>query len=320
MKLLNSSVLLLALFMVAFVTRESRAGSPVSYTLKCSVGGKKFTYIGTASSSRWGTRPDGKPYGSWTFPDPLAVCPDNGLVMYREFSKQDVRSLRHLIATPEYQRLRNADTPYYRAYWLMGQLQEPLENQLWVLQQASWESDFQLERKAHYQREFAQRARELPRPEGKDDLTWIVTQISAANALRELEKFDEALQLLDSLDLKSLDVPVPEQKVSGTTASGHGKFIENHAEIRAAEARRSWSRHAESLRTVILRRDGSSEPIDMVPLRVASERCDQYPRTLPEYQAVCESDAMRAQRERQAKMRALMTPAAVPAPAPSESK
>ncbi len=328
MKLLHAFLPACALVMMLSASRESQAGSPVSYTLKCPVGGKKFTYIGTASSSTWGSRPDGKPYGSWTFPSPLAVCPDNGLVMYREFSKEEVRKLKGLITRPEYSRMRTRDTPYYVAYWLSGQFQQPVEEQLWLLLQASWESDFELERKAHYQREFVQRAVEWTRPQGEDDFFWAVTQLRAVNALRELGEFVEATRLLDSIDLKSLDVPVPAEQVTGTTASGHGKFIGNHAEIQSAQVRRGWLRRAEGLRTLIARSDGSSEPIDMVPLRIASERCRTYPQTLPEYKAVCESDAMRAQRDREEKMRALMTPAAAPSttpapvasPAPAESK
>lgn len=311
--------LLCALMLALALVSEVQGGSPVSVQMKCPVGGKKFTYISTASMSQWGSRPDGKPYGSWTFPMPLPECPDNGLVVYREFNKDELKSLKTLLASPEYRQLRSdGDVPYYRAYWLMGKLGDPAINQLWVLQQATWESDGQPPRKLRYQDEFVRRARALPKPEaGEDDLPWMVMQFRAANALRELERFEEATQLLDAIPLGSLDVPVPAEKVSGTTASGLGKQIENYGEIRAAQSRRSWMSYPEQQRIAIARHDSSSEPLDMVPLRVAMDLCPTYPRAAPEYKTVCESEAMRAQLEKARKMRELMSQPTAPAPGPA---
>jgi hypothetical protein len=299
----------------------AQAGSPMPVEMKCPVGGKKFTYISTSSMSQWGSRPDGKPYGSWTFPMPLAECPDNGLVMYRDFSRPEIKALKALLATPEYQQLRDADTPYYRAYWLMGRLGDPLDQQLWVLQQASWESDLNPVRKRRYQEEFVQAARRYSRPEPpRDDLGWIATQLRAANALRELQKFDEALQLLDSTPRESLDVPVPEEKVSGTTPSGLGKKVENYGEIQAARSRRSWLRYAEALRAVVIRHDSSSEPIDMVPVRIAAQMCIDQPSSAAEHTQVCNSEAIKQQLEKAGKIRALLnSPLPPPPPPPAEN-
>jgi hypothetical protein len=297
----------------------AQAGSPMPVEMKCPVGGKKFTYISTASMSQWGSRPDGKPYGSWTFPMPLAVCPDNGLAMYRNFSKPEIKTLKGLLATPEYQQLRSADTPYYLAYWLMDRLGDPLDQRLWVLQQASWESDMNPVRKRRYQEEFVQRARGYSRPEPpQDDLGWIATQLRAANALRELEKFDEALQLLDSTPRESLDVAVPGEKVSGTTPSGLGKTVENYGEIQAARTRRSWLHYAEALRAVIVRHDPSSEPIDMVPVRVAAQMCVSQPSSAAEYTQVCHSEAIKQQLEKAEKIRSLLNSPPPPPPPPAE--
>jgi hypothetical protein len=278
--------------------------------MKCPLGGKPFTHIGTATSSQWGSRPDGKPYGSWTFPMPLPVCPDNGLVVYREFTREDIRRLKPLVATPEYQAARKQDTTYYLAQWLMRQLDEPLDQRLRMLQQASWQSDLQFDRKRAYQEEYVRRASEYARPDDpKAELNWFAIQLRAANALRELKKFDEAMLWLDALPLQSLVVEIPPAQPDNG----------NHAERVDAAHRRDWLRYADSLRKVIARKDSSSEPIDMVPTRVAANLCVGYPTTLPEYKVVCESEGMRHQRERAAKMRELLnTPAAAPAPAPAD--
>jgi hypothetical protein len=313
-------LLCLSLTLALALVCAAWAGSPMPVQMKCPVGGKKFTYISTATSSQWGSRPDGKPYGSWTFPMPLPECPDNGLVMYREFKPAEIKLLKKLLASSEYrQLLSNADVPYYRAYWLMGKLGEVAVDQVWVLQQAAWEADLRPELKKRYQDEFVQRVRALPRPEdAQGEMTWIVMSFRAANALRELARFDEALQLLDAVPTASLDVPVPAEKVIGTTESGLGKKIENYGEIRAAQSRRSWLSYPEQQRVAIARHDSSSEPIDMVPLRVAMDLCLTYPRSTPEYQKVCESEAMRAQLARAKKMRELMSQPAAPAtPAPT---
>jgi hypothetical protein len=296
-----------------------QAGTPMPVDMKCPVGGKKFTYISTSSMSQWGSRPDGKPYGSWTFPMPLAECPDNGLAMYRDFSKPEIKTLKALLATPEYRQLRSADTPYYRAYWLMGRLNDPLDQRLWVLQQASWESDLNPARKRRYQEEFVQEAKGYSRPEPpQDDLGWIATQLRAANALRELEKFDEAMQLLDATPRESLDVPVPGEKVSGTTPSGLGKTVENYGEIQAARSRRSWLHYAEALRAVIVRHDPSSEPIDMVPTRVAAQMCVHRASSAAEYTQVCNSEAIKQQLEKAEKIRSLLD-TQPPPPPPAEN-
>jgi hypothetical protein len=267
------------------------AGMPVMKEMKCPVGGKKFTYETTASFTRWGSRPDGKPYGSWVFPLAFPVCPDNGLVVYGEFSPDEVEILKPLVASDTYQAMRKVDTPYYLAQWLMREFDAPPQNVLWMLLQASWEADGNAALKARYQREYVELAAKYPKPESGDDLDWIVTQARAVNALRELGQFDAALALQEKLPLHSLDVPVPEEKVSGTTPSGLGKQIENGAQIRAAEARRSWIAYFDKMKVVIQRGDASAEPLDMIPARVAAEHCMKQPDlSKPEIKSVCESE------------------------------
>jgi hypothetical protein len=267
------------------------AGTPVVKEMKCPVGGKKFKYETTATLSRWGSRPDGKPYGSWVFPLAFPVCPDNGLVVYAEFSPDAVKILKPLVASDTYQVMRKVDTPYYLAQWLMRRFDAPPQNVLWMLLQASWEADGNPALKARYQREYVELSAKYPKPESGDDLEWIVTQARAVNALRELGQFDAALALQEKVPLQSLDVPVPEEKVSGTTPSGLGKYIENSAEIRAAEARRSWITYFDKMKSVIQRGDASAEPLDMIPARVAAEHCMKQPDlSKPEIKSVCESE------------------------------
>src|SRR5262245_54423951 len=107
------------------------AGTPTPVQKTCPVGGKPFIYTTTSSLSTWGQRPDGKPYTSWIAPMPMAVCPDNGLVIYKEFSDEEITLLQTLIRTSEYQSLRS-ETPRYRAAWLLQRLdKDAVLSRLW---------------------------------------------------------------------------------------------------------------------------------------------------------------------------------------------
>jgi hypothetical protein len=102
--IMQAAVLSIGLFFAQ--ATPSYAGIPTPVEMTCPVGGKKFTFISTMSYSNWGSRPDGKPYGSWTFPMPVPDCPDNGLVLYKKFSDEEIKQLKLLLKTPGFQRVR----------------------------------------------------------------------------------------------------------------------------------------------------------------------------------------------------------------------
>jgi hypothetical protein len=72
--------------------------------MTCPIGGKAFTFNTTSSHSSWGARPDGKPYGSWAFPLALPECPDNGLVLFKDYTPEEVAKLEPIVASEAYQR------------------------------------------------------------------------------------------------------------------------------------------------------------------------------------------------------------------------
>lgn len=225
------------------------AGMPVRQTMKCPIGDSSFEFTTTASYSIFGSRPDGKPYGSWEFPLALPVCPTNGLVIYKEFSKAEVAKLTGLVASGEYKALA-ADVPYYRAAWLMRELGGTKKDVAWMINQASWQADGRPELKRRYQREFLVAAEDLPKPEAGDDLMTIGLQFRAANAQRELGAFDAATAKLRGLTLASLGVPATSKT--------------NKLDESASEQRDGWLQYARALEKVIARHDASAEPIDMI--------------------------------------------------------
>lgn len=260
------------------------AGRPVTETMTCPIGGGSFSFTTTASYSTYGERPDGKPYGSWTFPLALPECPDNGLVLYKQYTAEEVAKLEPLVASEAYQALRKEDTPYYRAYWLMKQMGLGPERYLWALLQAGWEAQDRPELRKRYLAELAEASAAVPpRPE---DLNWIGMEGRAVNALRELGRFDEALARLAKVPLASLDVP------AGAGAS------------QEAKSRRGWHTFFTAIKPVIERRDPSIEPLDMLPRSVAFGRCLDLADKLSEFdKAFCATESAGVEELRAARVK-----------------
>jgi hypothetical protein len=248
---------LAAIASLATSAAAAQAGTPVRVQLQCPVGGERFTYVSTASMSTWGQRPDGKPYGSWTFPTPLPECPSNGLVLFKdEFTRRETSELRNLIAEPAYIAMRETDTPYYRARWLMRRLEPESTEAIWLLLQASWEAPDGSEQRSRYLREFAEEVATLS-PSAQD---WVMLQLRAANAWRELGEFDVATTILAALPTPTA-VDVAEQDEDAWVREDAAAQTEAVAQYRLL------------LQAVIDRRDASIEPLDMLPEMEAARRC-----------------------------------------------
>ncbi|MDT9599859.1 hypothetical protein [Sphingosinicella rhizophila] len=250
------SVLIAGLLAAA---QASPPAEPAIVEISCPIGGASFDYVRPVPEAVTGLRPDGKPYSGATYPPALPECPDNGLVLYKDYDEAEIAKLKPVIESADYQAQRGTDTAYYRAYRLMRVLGEAPDDYLWTLLQASWEADDRPELRTRYLTELVEAAAEVPaRPE---DLNWIGMEARTVNALRELGRFNEARARLASLPLASLDVAVPEA----------GKASE--AEIRSARSRRNWSIYFKLLAGAIDRWDASMEPPDMIPRTVALARC-----------------------------------------------
>ena len=234
------------------MTFQVRAGIPVTEKMTCPIGGATFDFTTTGSYSTWGQRPDGKPYGSWEFPMALPECPDNGLVLYKQYTPEEVAKLEPLVASAAYQALRKEDTSYYRAHWLMREMGLDPIDYLFVLLQASWQADARPELRARYLAEFAEGTAKLDAD--PKNINWIGMEGRAVNALRELGRFDEAAARLEKIPLTALNAASADKTEQARN--------------------RAWLEYFADLKKVIARQDASSEPFDMVPRRVALTRCD----------------------------------------------
>ena len=222
------------------------AGTPYVKEMTCPVGGKTFSHTATGSYSTWGSRPDGKPYGSWIFPMPIPECPTNRLVMFRDFEEEEIGELTALIESDEYRALYG-ETTYYRAQWLADRLTDETPKP-WLLMRAVWQTDEAVDKRPDYLAEFADRAGALPLEPTDFDLVYL--RFLTANAYRELSRFDEALATLDTIPLASLPQDDDEW---------------------------SWLvEHIGLLAEVIRLEDTSAEPLRLIPSNIATWQCEDW--------------------------------------------
>jgi hypothetical protein len=255
--MMTRSLLLAPLAAFALSSAAQAATPTVRRAMTCPIGGEAFDYRQPVSSAALGMRPDGKPYGTSAAPPPLPECPGNGLVLYKDYTADEVKILEALLASEDYQALRKTDTQYYRAYWLMRQMGVGPEDYLWALLQASWEAEGKPELRARYLGELAAASAKVP--PAPADIDWIGMEGRAIDALRELGRFDEAAARLARVPLGRLDVAVP--------AGGSEKAVAE------AKVKRGWLTFFQQLKAAIARRDASIEPFDMIPRTVALGYC-----------------------------------------------
>jgi hypothetical protein len=195
-----------------------------------------------------GRRPDGKPYSEVPFPRPLPECPDNGLVVFADFTPVERDELGKWIATPVYQSMRKSESPFYRAYWLATKIRKPEADAIEQLLPAIWEAkaddgySSSRRRTVRYQRVLISAVEHLSPAVSLDDRVWLKGQ--AANALREMGQFDAAERMTESA----------EAELPHTTRPALAVYFQK-------------------LEAVIARHDRGDEPLDMIPDVQASLIC-----------------------------------------------
>lgn len=211
-----------------------------SMEMTCPVGGQRFTAVTTTMWSITGQRPDGKPYSEVPFPRPLPECPDNGLVVFADFTPAEIAELANWIATPVYQSMRKTESSFYRAYWLAVKIHRSQAEAVAQLMPAIWEAkendrnDPKRPATTRYQRVLIEAANTLSPTVSVDDRGWIKAR--AANALREMGKFDAAEKMREAAAAEQ----------PATPPAGLSKYLDK-------------------LKAVIARHDRSDDPLDMIP-------------------------------------------------------
>ena len=218
----------------------------------CPVGGEKFDFTTTASYTIFGSRPDGKPFGSWMFPLEMPECPSNGLVIFDEFTEADKLALASALNDEAYTAVRKTDTSYYRAMWLARAIGRDIRAQTYLLRQAIWQTDDNSALRQRYFGEYLALAPVMPRDSFSSEDLWL--NLSFANAERELGQFDAARTRLAAVDLGGLRL---------------GK----DSDETVAEMTSRYQAYAAKMLTAIARGDDDAEPIDMMDDNQATYAC-----------------------------------------------
>jgi hypothetical protein len=196
-------------FAVAAIPISTCASTSQQVEMMCPYDGTKFTAMLQASGTAFGVYLDSKRYGAIVDPWPLAVCPTNGFVFFKEeFADAELEKLGPIVLSPAYQSLKD-ETPYYRAAWLMERSGASHIDVTFTLLQATWEADQTPDRYARYAKELIAR---LPQDIGAaNDREKPRLQIIRSELLRRIGRFDEAQQSLAPL-LRDAD-PVSDEGV-----------------------------------------------------------------------------------------------------------
>lgn len=268
------SALAISIFLLCGV--PARATTWFEVTKECPIGGKKFKSQEMGSNSYFGQRPDGRPYSPSPIP-PIDECPDNGFVIFDEtFTKEELSQLTSLVASSEYKELQASETRHYRAWWLMKKIgRDPYQLAIRLLF-ASWETDQNSDRKARYQSAFASQALALEFSEERRE-NWFWLRMRAANALRETGSFEDSEAVISS-------AMVAERMPRETDQQEGANWL------------------AQGLRALNADRNAHPEPANLIPPRMALERCQIKDISAAETKA-CDSQAVKDEAEEQRKWR-----------------
>ena len=168
----------------------SQAMTQFTTEMTCPYDGVKFTTTFQGSGTSFDVTLDLQQVGAIMTPWPLATCPTNGFVFYKDkFSDAELETLRPFVLSDEYQALRDQPT-YYRAAWLLDHAGASHWQVTWALVQANWQNHA-----------FAAKILErLPQDiaEAKSDQQ-ITLKLLDGDLLRQFGRLAEAKQVFDRL-------------------------------------------------------------------------------------------------------------------------
>ena len=128
------------LLMSSITAPTSLARTTATVTLKCPIGGERFTARLERSGVVQCRRFDFKRIGPVMEPPSLPECPSNGFVMFTEtMSDADIKKLTPWVLSHEYQTEVRPHAPYYRVARTHEYLGRKPDLVGWHLLQASWQ-------------------------------------------------------------------------------------------------------------------------------------------------------------------------------------
>ena len=151
--------------------------SAATYTKKefiCPLDGSVFEATMAVSGTSFEQQLDLKPFGPMPAPWPLARCPSNGFVIYKEeFSADEIDRLKRYVLSPAYQALREDNSDYYLAAQLLQFMDADADEVAWSLLQATWEVEADATRYRRYAQEALAKFSELLTKPRADRQEWV---------------------------------------------------------------------------------------------------------------------------------------------------
>lgn len=194
-----------ALLAVAALSAPAAATTLVEAEGVCPIGGETFTYMEVTSTSRQGQRYDLAPLGAQGGqPLPLPECPGNGLILFQEFSEDDIATLTPYVNSPEYRALAATETQYYRAYKLAEHLGAGAGRADMLLLQATWQADGDAYRR--YVRELLPRLDQSGAGEAAGSDPWWSNRLLRSELYRRIADFALAATMLDGPEQPETDI------------------------------------------------------------------------------------------------------------------
>lgn len=125
-------------------------------TMTCPYDGTKFEFQQQMSGTSFDRSFDFMAFGPIQSPWPLAVCPTNGFVFYKDdLTPEEIEKLRPFILSADYQALKE-ETSHYRAARIMERAGEPQKKISTMLLLATWEATTEAARAAYQEWTAAQ--------------------------------------------------------------------------------------------------------------------------------------------------------------------
>jgi len=185
----------LTLLWIAIFVMPTVAGAMTfsEVEVTCPLGGEVFTATLARSGTKFGTFLDFRPYGPIASPTPLAKCPANGFVVYKEkFTDDELRQLTPYVESEDYQSLQEKQTNYYLAAKLQSFLKETSKQQIArTLLQATWEVESREQYLSYANEALATFKLALKEDYAKKN-EWLTDQLIAGELERRLGQFAEA--------------------------------------------------------------------------------------------------------------------------------
>ena len=111
----------IATLVALWLAGAAHAGSPVTVTLTCPVGGESFSVVETTACELEGRTMSFRPVTTCEFITQLPVCPSNGLPMYQEFDDDQVSKLTEFVGSDAFAPFKDLPA-WQRAYEVSAQL------------------------------------------------------------------------------------------------------------------------------------------------------------------------------------------------------